>query len=302
MLKLFIWQMLLDVLGIIEGDIARDNILRQEGENGTQATRRVQDRIVSKGDALAQGDRSPVTLADLAAQIVVSRRLAEAYPDDPLLAEEDSDALNASPEMAKRVLDQAGRHISDLQMEAMLEMLDRGGHAGGGERSWVLDPIDGTKGFLRGDQYAIALALVEKGRVVVGVLGCPNLPSTARSGSQSTGSIFAAGTGRGTATKPLDSGGFSPVRVDNVADASRAVFGCGFGSTTPPFFADGRIDGDFIGDNFHVHFFDDHQQIVQFFRIQRFVRKIAVHLGIGEISLFFTLGNQFVESFVNSKH
>jgi 3'(2'), 5'-bisphosphate nucleotidase len=187
-------------------------------------THSVQDRIVSEGDALAKGDRSPVTLADLAAQIVVSRRLAEVYPDDPLLAEEDSDALNASPEMAERVLGRAGRHIPGLEMETMLEILDRGGHAGEGKRYWVLDPIDGTKGFLRGDQYAIALALVEGGRVVVGVLGCPNLPATEESGSGTTGYLFGASRGRGAAAKGLHGGEFAPVHVDEVSDPSRAVF------------------------------------------------------------------------------
>ncbi|KAH7835102.1 hypothetical protein Vadar_022897 [Vaccinium darrowii] len=43
-------------------------------------------------------------------------------------------------------------------------------------RFWVLDPIDGTLGFVRGDQYAVALALIEDGEVVLGVLGCPNYP------------------------------------------------------------------------------------------------------------------------------
>jgi 3'(2'), 5'-bisphosphate nucleotidase len=186
-------------------------------------TRRVQNRIVSEGDSLAKGDRSPVTLADLAAQIVVSRRLAEVYPEDPLLAEEDSDALNASPEMAERVLGQAERHIPGLQMESMLEILDRGGHAGEGDRYWVLDPIDGTKGFLRGDQYAIALALVEKGQVVVGVLGCPNLPSTADSGNRAAGYLFNASLGHGAASRQLDGDEFTSVRVDEVADPSEAV-------------------------------------------------------------------------------
>ncbi|KAJ2982384.1 hypothetical protein NUW54_g10760 [Trametes sanguinea] len=41
---------------------------------------------------------------------------------------------------------------------------------------WTLDPIDGTKGFLRGDQYAVCLALVVDARVELGVMGCPNLP------------------------------------------------------------------------------------------------------------------------------
>jgi 3'(2'), 5'-bisphosphate nucleotidase len=53
--------------------------------------------------------------------------------------------------------------------------LDAGRHDGAAERYWVMDPVDGTKGFLRGDQYAVALALVERGEVVLGVLGCPNL-------------------------------------------------------------------------------------------------------------------------------
>ena len=42
-------------------------------------------------------------------------------------------------------------------------------------RFWTYDPIDGTKGFLRGDQYVSALALIEDGRVMVGALGCPEL-------------------------------------------------------------------------------------------------------------------------------
>jgi 3'(2'), 5'-bisphosphate nucleotidase len=69
------------------------------------------------------------------------------------------------------------------------------------DRYWTLDPIDGTKGFLRGDQYAIALALVEHGEVVLGVLGCPNLPNP----DGSRGAIFAAGDGTsraGTARPP----------------------------------------------------------------------------------------------------
>jgi len=47
-------------------------------------------------------------------------------------------------------------------------------------RVWCLDPIDGTRGFLRGartgGQYCVALALIEDGLPVLGVLGCPNLP------------------------------------------------------------------------------------------------------------------------------
>ena len=43
---------------------------------------------------------------------------------------------------------------------------------------WTLDPIDGTKGFLRGEQYCVSLALIREGRVERGFLGCPNLSPT----------------------------------------------------------------------------------------------------------------------------
>jgi hypothetical protein len=43
---------------------------------------------------------------------------------------------------------------------------------------WTLDPIDGTKEFLRGRQYAVCLALLVDARVELGVIGSPNLPST----------------------------------------------------------------------------------------------------------------------------
>ena len=42
---------------------------------------------------------------------------------------------------------------------------------------FILDPIDGTKGFIRGEehQYAIGLALIEGGHPTLGVVACPNL-------------------------------------------------------------------------------------------------------------------------------
>ncbi len=183
-------------------------------------TSRVQEEIVAAGDALTKGDRSPVTIADLAAQVVVSRRLAEAFPADALLAEEDSAALTNEPQMAQRVLAQVRRHIPEITFEEMVEALDRGGHDGGDRRYWVLDPIDGTKGFLRGDQYAVALALVDNGRVVVGALGCPNLPDP---NSEETGSLFSAVIGGGTCERPLGGDQDHPVHVDAITDPSRAV-------------------------------------------------------------------------------
>jgi len=54
---------------------------------------------------------------------------------------------------------------------------------------WTIDPIDGTKGFLRGEQYAVCLSFLVDGNPIVGVIGCPNLPH--RNGG-SKGYIFVA--------------------------------------------------------------------------------------------------------------
>lgn len=69
---------------------------------------------------------------------------------------------------------------------------------------WTLDPIDGTKGFLRGEQYAVCLALIIDARVELGVIGCPNLPVSASDPSGPRGCIFVAVRGQGAHQLPLD--------------------------------------------------------------------------------------------------
>ena len=113
--------------------------------------------------------------------------LAEAFGVDvSLVAEEDSASLRdgeSGAAMLARVTAavneaMAGAGKPALSAEQVLAAIDRGGSAGGREgRHWVLDPVDGTLGFVRGDQYAVALALLDGGNVVAGVLGCPNMPT-----------------------------------------------------------------------------------------------------------------------------
>lgn len=136
-------------------------------------------------------DRSPVTVADFGVQAVVHACLRAAFPGDAIVAEEDSgELLRAGNEaLVQAVLAHVARIRPGLSQTDVLRLIDHGDHAGGATgRFWSLDPVDGTKGFLRGDQYAVALALIEDGRPVLGVLGCPRLDG---------GSIFAAAVGRG---------------------------------------------------------------------------------------------------------
>ncbi|MEX0715147.1 MAG: 3'(2'),5'-bisphosphate nucleotidase [Planctomycetaceae bacterium] len=176
-------------------------------------------------EAIEKDDRSPVTVADFASQAIIGKALAEAFPDDPLIAEEDARALRTpdhAPHLARivRELETIGLRSDGAQV---CDWIDRGNADAFAERFWTLDPIDGTKGFLRGEQYAVALALIVAGRVEVAVLGCPNLAvepvgritdpfgsAAGRIGNPShqasSGAIFAAVRGRGANVRPLDVG------------------------------------------------------------------------------------------------
>ena len=68
--------------------------------------------------------------------------------------------------------------------------------------------------FLRGDQYAVALALLNNGEVVLGVLACPNLPLKGISiqDLEPVGCLFSAKKGAGTMLQSLD-GRFGPKKV-----------------------------------------------------------------------------------------
>jgi 3'(2'), 5'-bisphosphate nucleotidase len=183
-----------------------------------------QDAIVAAGDAVSKDDRSPVTVADLAIQVVVSRRLADAFPGDRLLAEESSAVLERQPELTHRVLALVRRHLPDVDARSLVGALDRGDAAAAVGRTWVLDPIDGSKGFLRGDQFAVALALVVDGNVSAGVLGCPNLAADPRDDEAGRGVVFAATRGAGATAVPLDGGEPRAIAVDVVEDPAAARF------------------------------------------------------------------------------
>lgn len=172
-------------------------------------TREVQDPLMAgrvSGDedpqsgaaqkaAIQKSDRSPVTVGDLATQSLVSRALELSFPNDPLVAEETATLLRREDGRVNRdrVIDLVERYSVEAgctvqstanspTANAALDWIDRA-HSSEDDRTaprqferyWTLDPIDGTKGFLRGQQYAIALALIEHGQVTLGVLACPRL-------------------------------------------------------------------------------------------------------------------------------
>lgn len=163
--------------------------------------------------ALVKGDKSPVTVADYAVQAVVGCLIERAFPHDPLVGEEDAAALREDG--AKETLAAVTKFVSNTLAYAtestILDYVDRGGGQPA-KRFWTLDPIDGTKGFLRQEQYAVALALIEDGEVILGVLGCPNLSDGCVSHLGGPGSLVIAQRGKGTYTIPL-AGEAEPIRL-----------------------------------------------------------------------------------------
>lgn len=117
-------------------------------------------------ESMTKMDESPVTVADFAAQAMVLSRIHESYPSDGFIAEESSSSLDEK--YLERTAMAAGMSPEELCAAIDLD----GDHE---SRKWILDPIDGTKGFLRGEQFCCALCLLVDGVPVASVLGCPNL-------------------------------------------------------------------------------------------------------------------------------
>jgi 3'(2'), 5'-bisphosphate nucleotidase len=169
--------------------------------------------------ALTKEDRSPVTVADFGAQALICRTLAAEFPADPVVGEEDAAALRKPDAAATReaVAGFVARYAPDASAKAALDWIDHGNGAVS-PRYWTLDPIDGTKGFLRKDQYAVALALVEGGSVQVAVLACPGLPLDPLDPGGARGVLFAAVRGRGATAAALRSGVPRAIRVADGGD------------------------------------------------------------------------------------
>ncbi|KHG07652.1 hypothetical protein F383_34478 [Gossypium arboreum] len=198
-----------------------------------------------EGRIIEKKDQTPVTVADFGVQALISLELSKSFPSIPLVAEEDSGFLrsnNLVDPVISAVSDQMSFNMKSLSHDDVLEAIDRGGKnafAMGTKPAtywvvWVmlgmyfidmvrsinlmqiLDPIDGTRGFVKGSQalYVVGLSLVVEGEIVLGVMGCPNWVVDAtyksithaqsyRNSSPGLGIIMVAHVGCGTWKKRL---------------------------------------------------------------------------------------------------
>ncbi|KAK2736898.1 hypothetical protein FQN57_000501 [Myotisia sp. PD_48] len=218
-------------------------------QRATLLTQKV-SRSNAKG-TLSKDDTSPVTIGDFGAQALIIQAIRKNFPDDAIVAEEEASSLRENKALSGQIWDLVKEtRLTDNESDQliggpmpsesfMLDTIDSGNSAGGPKgRIWALDPIDGTKGYLRSEQYAVCLALIEDGDVKVGVIGCPNLPvldsanltsSIGKSGSDDTetGVLFSAVLGSGATSRPLGDGPLNPSKaifMRPVPDISQACF------------------------------------------------------------------------------
>lgn len=177
-------------------------------------------------DHFSKSDRSPVTVADFLSQALVCRMLHLDFPDIPIVAEEDSGELRQ--EKNRPILER----IIDLikNNDLLRETIDEGnlfqsidlGRGSPGPLYWTLDPIDGTKGFLRGEQFSVALALIRDGDVVAGILGCPRL--TLENGNGGEGCLFYAVRNQGARMQYVNETQSQRIRSSETTDPHRLRF------------------------------------------------------------------------------
>jgi 3'(2'), 5'-bisphosphate nucleotidase len=119
----------------------------QLAEQAGEAILEVYQRDITEQGIQAKADDSPLTAADLAAQQIICERLQQLTPDIPLLSEEAA----ATPWSERQYWD----------------------------RFWLIDPVDGTKEFIkRNGEFTVNIALIERGKAVLGVIHAPVLQKT----------------------------------------------------------------------------------------------------------------------------
>jgi len=162
----------------------------------SRLSRGVRQEFAAQGGVLTKQDTSPVTVADFGVQALVTMYLREHAPLDTggaagtdfrLVAEEDADALAHDPALLRTVTGLVNKYYPSgkpsgekkpprWQEADVLDALSRGGDCGGAGSFWFLDPIDGTRGFVRGGHYAIGLGRVDDGVPTLAAVACPTLP------------------------------------------------------------------------------------------------------------------------------
>lgn len=137
-------------------------------------------------------DSEPVTIADYASQTLIGRALSMHFKDDAVLSEEaGAQFLDLTSDKQKAEIINLLTTILDVNVtqSQIVAWLDQGTDKTSAERTWIIDPIDGTKGFVAMRHYAIGVGIVENGQPTGAIIAAPGY-GDGISGNDDEGSIF----------------------------------------------------------------------------------------------------------------
>lgn len=184
----------------------------------------VQEEMLGAPDKMEKAGKEPVTIADYGAQALILREIRAYFPGDGAFAEERASdfASVASDSQRDAVLRHVGKELGQtVSQEDIRTWLDFG-RGQSGERMWAVDPIDGTKGFLRNEQFAIAIALIMNGELAVAALACPKLPFDPSDPRAEPGLVAWAVRGEGATIENLAGNQSHPLKVSSINEAAAA--------------------------------------------------------------------------------
>lgn len=196
----------------------------------TILTQKIFKKLI-KDQVITKEDKSPVTIGDYGSQALINLLISKHFPQDKIIGEEEIKEIqtesqeqnlneiqrlinetlqtNLANETDEEVWTQntIPKSLSKAEILETINVSNRTGEAeGNGQRFWTLDPIDGTKGFLRSDQYSICLSLIINNQVTLSFISAPNLSTDPYpSNSPNLGTLFFAEHGKGAFQRPIHS-------------------------------------------------------------------------------------------------
>lgn len=132
----------------------------------------------TQSNFMYKADQDPVSIADYSSQAIITHYISKHFPEDSVLTEEtvaDFEAV-VSVEQQHQIIHYVSQALErPVEISEIKNLLSyRSKHPNG--RVWVIDPVDGTRGFFKGDQFAIAIALAVDNQPVLSALVCPLMP------------------------------------------------------------------------------------------------------------------------------
>jgi 3'(2'), 5'-bisphosphate nucleotidase len=186
----------------------------QAVRQAAELCRRVQETHLMSSE---KAGHEPVTIADYGSQAILGRAVCLHFPDDAILAEESGAqfvelvADDQKKEVIRLMEDILG---VDVRPADVVRWLDHG-QGREAERTWVIDPIDGTKGFLALRNYVIAAGIMVDRKPVGGVIGAPAYPTADRGG------VLFHAQGGAAFMQPLAGGQVRRIKVSDRTEATQ---------------------------------------------------------------------------------